>query len=159
MSLICNLPLPLLLIFTAPALRGSTLAPVNSHPFINPKEYQHLLLHSPVIPSHAFDDILYLFVFLLLCPVFFSCFRIAFPFYLASRIFIIISHARSVQCIQVFYIDFEKYPLCNEWWYNSGEYGINNPCGLTRTLETCIAFRGTPAYRFRVLAIVKSCWI
>jgi len=103
MSLLCNLPLPLLLIFTAPAPRESTLAPLNSHPFINLKVYQQLLLHSSVIPSQAFDDILYLSVFMLLSPIFVSCFRIAFPFYLASRIFIIISHTRSVQCIPVFY--------------------------------------------------------
>jgi len=43
-------------------------------------------------------------------------------------------------------IDFEKYPIYNEWWYKSDEYGINNPCGLTSTLKICIAFRGTPAY-------------
>jgi len=102
MSLLYNLPLHLLLIFTARAPRGSTLRPLTSHPSLNPKVYQHFLLHSSVLPSHAFDDILYLPVFLLLCPVFFSCFRIDFPFYLASEIFIIISHARNVQCIPVF---------------------------------------------------------
>jgi len=36
-SLLFNLPLHILLIFTAPAPRGSTLGPLTSHPSINPK--------------------------------------------------------------------------------------------------------------------------
>jgi len=60
--------------------------PCLQHPSINSKFSQHFFLHFSILPSHVFDDILYLFVFLLLRPILLSCFCIAFPFCLASPI-------------------------------------------------------------------------
>ena len=96
MSLLCNLPLPLLLIFTAPAprLRGSTLGPLTSHPSINPKVYQHFLLHSSILPCH-FSTISYIFFFPAPTSYIVSLFSHHVPFCLASPIFILSSRIRS----------------------------------------------------------------